>query len=222
MPVKKIIKKSTAINKSASENTSSNSIRTKYFTKKNLIIVVLIIIISAVLYLSKNQLIVATVNGEPINRFTFINELEKQDGKRILESLVSKTLVLQEAKKKNINITPSEIDSEIKNIEDNLKTRGQTLDQVLKLQGITMDTVKDQIKLNLLMKKLLGANVSVTDKEVSDYMEKNKSLIPEGTNPDESKKQIKTQLEQQKFQEKAQEFMKNLQDKAKIKYFLKI
>lgn len=153
---------------------------------------------------------------------TFINELEKQDGKRVLESLISKTLVLQEARNKNINITSDEMTSEIKNIEESLKARGQTLDQILKLQGITIDSVKDQIKLNLIMKKLLGDRVSVTDKEISEYIEKNKNLIPEGSSPDEAKKQVKTQLEQQKFQEKGQEFMKDLQSKAKINYFIKI
>ena len=224
MPAKKAVKQKS--NLSSGENKTITetfgSLKDKYFTKKYIIIALLIILIAGILFTSRNQIIVATVNGEPINRFTLINELEKQDGKRVMESIVSKTLVLQEAKKKNIVVTQNEIDSEIKKIEEGLKARGQTLNQVLQLQGVTIDVVQEQIKLNLIMKKILGDKITVSDKEVADYIEKNKPEAPEGTKPEDLRVQIKTQLEQQKFQEKAQEFMKNLQDKAKINYYIKL
>jgi len=224
MPAKKAVKQKS--NLSSGENKTITetfgSLKDKYFTKKYIIIALLIILIAGILFVSKNQIIVATINGEPINRFTLINELEKQDGKRVMESIVSKTLVLQEAKKKNIVVTQNEIDSEIKKIEEGLKARGQTLNQVLQLQGVTIDVVQEQIKLNLIMKKILGDKITVSDKEVADYIEKNKPEAPEGTKPEDLRVQIKTQLEQQKFQEKAQEFMKNLQDKAKINYYIKL
>lgn len=224
MPVKKPAKQK--LNSLSEENKNvhpnSTGFKEKYLTKKYITIALLVIIVAGILFTFKNQLIVATVNGEPINRFAFINELEKQDGKRVMESIVSKTLVLQEAKKKNIVISQGDIDAEIKKIEESLKARGQTLDQVLQLQGVTIDVVQEQIKLNLMMKKLLGDKIAVSDKDVADYLEKNKSTLPEGTNPEDAKTQAKSQLEQQKFQEKAQEFMKSLQDKAKINYYIKL
>ena len=224
MPAKKVLKQKSNFSSGENKNITKTfgSLKDKYFTKKYIIIALLIILIAGILFTSRNQIIVATVNGEPINRFTLINELEKQDGKRVMESIVSKTLVLQEAKKKNIVVTQNEIDSEIKKIEEGLKARGQTLNQVLQLQGVTIDVVQEQIKLNLIMKKILGDKITVSDKEVADYIEKNKPEAPEGTKPEDLRVQIKTQLEQQKFQEKAQEFMKNLQDKAKINYYIKL
>ena len=44
--------------------------------------------------------------------------------------------------------------AEIKNIDENLKKRGQSLDQVLTLQGITIDKVKDQNLKRILRLKL--------------------------------------------------------------------
>jgi len=221
MQVKRATAKKTQVdieNKMPSRNITGGN----FLNKRNIILALAVVLVLAILVLLKNQFIVASVNGESINRLTLIRELEKQAGKKVLEGLVTNTLVLQEAKKRNITITDNELNAEIKNIDENLKKRGQSLDQVLTLQGLTIDKVKDQIKLNLIMKKLLSDKISVSDKDVSDYIEKNSKLIPQGTNPDDTKNQIRQQLEQQKLQEEGQELIKSLQDKAKINYFIKL
>ena len=172
--------------------------------------------------LLRNQLIVATVNGESINRLTLINQLEKQAGKKVLEGLVTNTLILQEAKSKNITVSNDEVSSEIKNIDDNLKKQGQSLDQALMLQGLTMDVVREQVKTSLIVRKLLAGKISVSDKDISDYIDKNKESIPKDSDLEDTKKQARQQLEQHKFQEKYQELIKSLQDKAKINYLIKL
>ena len=221
MQVKRAIAKKTQVdikNKMSSRNITGGN----FLNKRNIILALVVVLVLAILILLKNQFIVVSVNGESINRLTLIRELEKQAGKKVLEGLVTNTLILQEAKKRNITITDNELNAEIKNIDENLKKRGQSLDQVLTLQGLTIDKVKDQIKLNLIMKKLLSDKISVSDKDVSDYIEKNSKLIPQGANPDDTKNQVRQQLEQQKLQEKGQELIKSLQDKAKINYFIKL
>ena len=221
MQVKRATAKKTQVdikNKMSSRNITGGN----FLNKRNIILALVVVLVLAILILLKNQFIVVSVNGESINRLTLIRELEKQAGKKVLEGLVTNTLILQEAKKRNITITDNELNAEIKNIDENLKKRGQSLDQVLTLQGLTIDKVKDQIKLNLIMKKLLSDKISVSDKDVSDYIEKNSKLIPQGANPDGTKNQVRQQLEQQKLQEKGQELIKSLQDKAKINYFIKL
>ena len=221
MQVKRATAKKTQVdieNKVSSRNITGGN----FLNKRNIIVALAVILVLAILVFLKNQFIVASVNGESINRLTLIRELEKQAGKKVLEGLVTNTLMLQEAKKRNITITDNELNAEIKNIDENLKKRGQSLDQVLTLQSLTIDKVKDQIKLNLIMKKLLSDKISVSDKDVSDYIEKNSKLIPQGANPDDTKNQIRQQLEQEKLQEEGQELIKSLQDKAKINYSIKL
>ena len=221
MQVKRAIAKKTQVdikNKMSSRNITGGN----FLNKRNIILALVVVLVLAILILLKNQFIVVSVNGESINRLTLIRELEKQAGKKVLEGLVTNTLILQEAKKRNITITDNELNAEIKNIDENLKKRGQSLDQVLTLQSLTIDKVKDQIKLNLIMKKLLSDKISVSDKDVSDYIEKNSKLIPQGANPDDTKNQVRQQLEQQKLQEEGQELIKSLQDKAKINYSIKL
>lgn len=192
-----------------------------YLNKRNVIIALVVIFIITAILLLRNQLIVATVNGESINRLTLINQLERQAGKKVLEGLVTNTLILQEAKNKNITVSNSEIDSEIKNIDDSFKKRRQSLDQVLMLQGLTIDVVREQVKTSLIVRKLLAGKISVSDKDISDYIDQNKKSIPKDANLEDTKKHARQQLEQQKLQEKYQELIKSLQDKAKINYLIK-
>ncbi len=201
---------------------SKHTISGNYLNKRNIIIVLVVIFIVAVISLLRNQLIVATVNGESINRLTLINQLEKQVGKKVLEGLVTTTLILQEAKNKNITVSNDEINSEIKNIDGSLKKRGQSLDQALVLQGLTIDVVREQVKTSLIVRKLLAGKISVSDKDISDYIDQNKKSIPQDANLEDTKKQVRQQLEQQKLQEKYQELIKSLQDKAKINYLIKL
>ena len=72
------------------------------------------------------------------------------------------------------------------------------------------------------MKKLEAGKIFVSDKDISDYIDQNKKLIPQDANLEDTKKQVRQQLEQQKLQEKGQELIKSLQDKAKINYLIKL
>ena len=181
-------------------------------------IFLIVVILAAILYLFKNQFVVATVNGKPISRLTLISELEKQSGKQTLEGLITKTLSLQEAKKQNVIIGDEEIGKEIEQIEKNLVSQGQSLDQVLGAQGMEKDELREKIKLQKIVEKIVGGSVSVTDEEVSDYLEKNKDSIPQDLNIEEVKATIKEQLKQQKMNEEIQVWLESLRNTARINY----
>ncbi|HLL60273.1 MAG TPA: hypothetical protein VK338_01020, partial [Candidatus Nitrosocosmicus sp.] len=66
----------------------------------------------------------ATVNGEVISMDTLNKELVRQGGQKVLENSVTETLIYQEAKKKNISADQKEIDQKIKDIENELKSKG--------------------------------------------------------------------------------------------------
>lgn len=169
--------------------------------------------------LFRGQFIVATVNGEPISRFTLINELEKEAGARVMESLVTKKLILQEAKKKNVNVSNGEIDEEVKRVEKTLKDQGQDLDAALSQQGMTRDQFKEQVVVQLTLKKLVADKAKVTDKEVNEYLEKNKDNLPKEMGEKELKEAVKGQLEQQKFSQAAGDLVNSLKASGNIKYY---
>lgn len=218
---KKITKSSTGKIVSSSNPLSRLNQASLFKNRKAVFFAVIIIAgLLALLFIFKGLFIASIVNGEPISRFSVIKELEKQGGKSVLDSLVTKKIIAQEVRKKNITISQSEIDQEIKKIEESLKTQGTTLDQVMKTRGMTKTELNEQIKLQLSIAEMVGKDVEVSDKEIDDFITANKAQFPEGTSEDQIKKQSSEQIKQQKLQQKTQEFIKNLQEKAKITNFV--
>ncbi|MDP3998492.1 MAG: SurA N-terminal domain-containing protein [bacterium] len=189
------------------------------FLKKPVFFIPLVVIILAgLLYYFRGQFVVASVNGQPIWRFTLIRELENQAGKQTLDGLVTKTLVFQEAKKKNITVSEEELNQETQKLDENFKKQGGDLNQFLESQKMTQEEFQERIKLQKIVEKLVG-DVEVTDQEVDDYLAKNKSFLPEGASEEELKRTAKEQLRQQKLNEKIQSWIKSLRDNAKVSYF---
>lgn len=194
-------------------------------SKKNLLVFLLTIgLTGGVLYYFKDQVIVATVNGQPILRFTLIKELEKQSGEEILNVLVTQALIWQEAEKQGVTVSNEEVDQEVKQIEEELAAQGQDLNQVLSLQGMTRDELKEQVSIQKVAEKIVKKNtkeVEVTDEEVENYFVENKDSFSEDADEEETKKNIRQQLEQQKLNQAIGLWVESLRDSADITYFKK-
>lgn len=185
------------------------------------VFVPLVIVVLLILgFLLKGLFVAALVNGQPILRLSVIEELEKQGGKQTLASLVNQTLILQEARRKNVEVAQKEIDAEAKKIEEDLKKQGQNLDTALLMQGLTRKDFLMQLKLRSLVEKLLADQIEVMDKEVADYIEKNKETLPTNLKEDEINKGVRNQLKQQKLATKSQEWLANLTKNAQINYLV--
>jgi len=182
--------------------------------KQELITLAVLVLVITALYFTKGFFVAAVVNGKAVSRFSVVSELEKQGGAQVLQSLVQRELILQEAKKQKLTVTQAEIDAELAKAEESLKASGTTLDQALAQRGLTKADVVDQIRTQKLVEKLLGSQIEVTDEELAAYVKENK-LEKEDVNT------IKEQLKQQKLYEKYQVFVTDLETKAKINYWVK-
>lgn len=188
--------------------------------KKSLLIPIILIILAGLLFYFKGLFLAATVNGQPIWRYNLIRELEKQSGKRALDAIVTKELVLQEAKKQNVTISDDEVNKEIDKLKENLKKENQDLNQLLASEGISEPEFREQIRLQKIVEKIAGKDIQITDQEVSDYISKNKDMFPKDSKPEDLKAQVKDQLIQQRLSEKIQEWITSLRNEAKINYYL--
>jgi len=180
----------------------------------------LVIVLAIFAFLFKGLFIAAIVNGQPISRLSVVSALEHQSGKQALSSLISEDLILQEANRRHINVSQSDIDSDIKKIETTLKSQGVTLDQALLARGLTRNDLVLQIKVQKLLTKIVGQNVKVTADDISSYIDKNKDTLPQDLSDDQLRSQVKQQLEQQQLQDKTQTLIADLQKKASIQYFV--
>ncbi len=187
-------------------------------SKKHFVVLILIIIFG-LLYYFKGLFIAATVNGQPITRFSVISELEKKSGKQTLDSLVTKTLILQEANKRKITVSEKEVQDEMKKIEKNIETQGQKLDQLLKTQGLTKADLEEQIKLQKIVEKMFSKEITVSESEINQFVEANKQSIPSGADSAKVRQAAIEQIKQQKLNEKVQALVGQLKREAKINYF---
>lgn len=189
-------------------------------TKTKIALILAFVIIVAALYKGKGLFVAALVNNEPITRFSVISDLEKHSGKQSLDSLITQALIAQEAKKKGISVSSSEVDAEINKVSESVKSQGQDLTSLLALQGMTMSDLRDQMKTQKMVEKLLGSEIEPSDKDIEEYIKTNKDSLPKDQSEDQIKTQVKDQLRQQNLSTKFQTWIADVKAKANIKYYV--
>lgn len=164
----------------------------------------------------KSMIVVAWVNNQPIFRYNLIRELEAQGGQQVLDTLITKEMILQTAKKRGVGVSQEEVETEMVKIEEIAQQQGMSLDELLELQDIKRSDLIKQIKIQQVVEKLAGEGVEVSDEEAKVYLEENKDFLPENSTEEELMKTTKNQLKQQKLNTKIQEMIGQLKDEAKV------
>lgn len=209
-------------------STSSILSRPRIKIKRRTVIITLVIIalIGLAVYY-RSLFVVATVNGQPISRLAYIQETEAvyvpdarvTAGKQAMNQIITKTLLSQEANRRHITVGDKEINDSVAKTRKSLEKSGQTLESALALQGDSLPAYKARIKIQMILDKLVGT-ITVSDKEIADYIEKNKASLPTDASEADLKSQAKESLRQQKYSEKVQALISGLQQKAKITYLI--
>lgn len=177
---------------------------------------IIALILAAVLYYFRGMFVVARVNGAFVTRKDYVAEMQRLSGKRALDNVITLELVQQEAKKKKISVSNKEVEAETQKVRNGLTAQGQTLEQALKENGMTMSDLNQQVKIQLMIKKLLADKIKVSDKEVTAYIAENKETAPQ------SKETVREQLESQKLNQAFGPWISDLKAKSKINTFIGI
>ncbi len=185
------------------------------------VVVLVLALLVLVGYFVKDYFIIATVDGTPITRYELMTEMEKNYGKDVTDGLISKILVQKEAKRKGISVSQDEINKEIDKLKAKTLQQGFEWEDALKQQRLTEDILRNQLKYQILVQKLLKDQLIVTDKDVEDYINKNKETFKKQKITDEMKKNIKDGLSSQKAQTVITPWLKQLKEKSKIEYRVK-
>jgi len=162
--------------------------------------------------------IVATVNGKPIYRHSYIIQLQKQDKQTVLSQMVQDALIAGEAKNKGIVINQEEIDKGLAAIEDQVKAQGTTLDEAMKAQGVTKEEVMSQIRTQKIAEALASPSAEVTKEQIDAFLKENKAYLPTGKTDSELQTLAKEQLETQAKNTALSTWFSNLKSSAKIIY----
>ena len=146
------------------------------------------------LFLAYRFFVLAWVDRVPVTRLQLDKRLENKFGKETTEQIISETLLLSEARRKNTGVSKADLDREVKKITD--QQGGQDkLNQILQVQNMSMDEFRDRIRYQLLIEKMFGGEATVSAQEVDEYIQKNKDQFPETINDESSESaKLKTDI----------------------------
>jgi hypothetical protein len=181
--------------------------------KTGFIIALIIIVVGVFAWYNKGLFVAGNINGHIVTTPSFYNSLVKADGSQVFDSVVQETLVKQEASKKKITASKAEIDKKVADLEKNLGGK-ENLDVALTQNNTTMDQLRKQLEMQILVEKILADQIKVTDAEITKYINDNKA-----TNPSITHAQASDQVKNQKLNDKFTTWYANLKSKAKIYKF---
>lgn len=189
-------------------------------TKRTPLIIVLVLVILALGgFFFKEKFVVAVVNGKPIFRYHLNQKLVSSFGKETLENLIVEELIKEEVKKNKVTVSEKEVDEEMAKLAKNLG-EGTKIEDVLKLQGISLKDFRRQLKMRLEVNKILEKEISISDDEINAFIKDNSQAIT-ATGEAERKAQAREILKDQQLSQKIQKWVSDLLAKGKITRFLK-
>jgi len=162
------------------------------------------------------MLYVAKVNGVGIPRGEWEKTLKSRYGQSAARDLTGVYMIRGELKKAGISVSEEEVNQEIASIEKQLN--GQSLESILKGQGRTLTDFRQDVSLQVGMRKLLGGSITVTDAEVDDYLKSEGSTLT-GTEA-EKREAAKKTLTDQKLSDEINKWYSDLQNKAVVENYL--
>lgn len=149
-------------------------------------ILILLLIMLPLKLLATEIEIVADVNGEPISnldierRINFINSLlgtqkinQKEVKPQILRQLIDEIIIINEAQRLKIELSDEELNNAVTLfLTQSLKLEADEVDQYVKKHNIDLNTLKKQVKCQLLWNKIIEVGIvpliNISDKEVDD------------------------------------------------------
>jgi foldase protein PrsA len=177
-------------------------------------LVVIVIVIGGLFVYKKELFLAANINGKLITTPQFYNRLVETNGTATFETIEREVLIEQEAKNKGITLSEEEIDEKIAEIEERFGG-SEGFQQALEANNTTMEQLRDQIRIQVLVEKLFEDKASVTDKEVAKYMKDNKEFVKDMT-----KAQVREQLKSEKIGAEFNKWFEEAKKNATIeKYF---
>ncbi|PKR56967.1 peptidylprolyl isomerase [Thalassospira lohafexi] len=132
--------------------------------------------------------VAAVVNDEPISIIDLVERIKliavssniemtpqksNEMAPQILQQLINEKLQMQEAERRGIEVTQSDIDLAKSTIEQNAGLASGMLDKFLEQRRVAAGTIEDQIKPQVAWQKLLGTmrrDVQISDAEIDENL----------------------------------------------------
>jgi len=153
---------------------------------------------------------VAKVNGQVITRERLLEELEDQQGKQVLDNLITVMLIEQEAKNKGASVSSAEVKGYVDHYAKQMKERGQDFDEMLEQTGKTRADLEKVYRIQLLLGKML-----MSEDDLKKHFDDNRKQFDKPAKTEYSKIVVQEQEEAEKIRKQIADGEKEFADVAK-------
>lgn len=158
--------------------------------------------------------LVAIVAGQPLTRFEVEQQLYKQGGKAMEDSLITQKLVEAELNKMKVNVDKADIDKRVEEMRATVP-QGSTLEKELADKGFTLDEVRKLVELQLRINKALEPKATVSAEEVAKYIKDNGKYMTGKTDADK-KTEAESILKQDKLSAAIEQWIDEVRTNGKV------
>lgn len=121
--------------------------------------------------------VAAVVNGDQVMVDELFDLLYAQGGSEILDQLITRQLIIQEAGRLGIVVSEDDVDAEIdKIIEEGFTGSEEEFLMILAQYGVALEAFREDARLNLLARAIAMEQTEFTEDQGRDFFEENRHL----------------------------------------------
>ncbi|QOS98585.1 peptidyl-prolyl cis-trans isomerase [Brevibacterium sp. JNUCC-42] len=165
-------------------------------------LILLLAVVSGAWYKGAGLVAVAKVGDETVTEQALITQLKERYGKQMLDRMIDHQLVFQEANRLHITVSDQRVQEEIQRIKGHFPHEGDMPSEVQDRLGQTPVQMEQEVRYQLLLKKLATQNVKISDEELRTYFQQHQTDYIQPTTVHLYRLLVKTEAEAQSlFQE---------------------
>ncbi|RAS83300.1 foldase protein PrsA [Priestia endophytica] len=148
----------------------------KLFKRKVMYIILSVALVALIVcggWVYSKEQVVASVDGSDITKDDVYNLLADQNGAAAVDTLITEKIIDKEAEKEDIKITDKQVNQELDDLKEQYGGE-DTFNQTLEASGVSLSSLKEDIKKNKEIEELLRPSIKITEKEMKEYFNENK------------------------------------------------
>ncbi|KMZ43339.1 MULTISPECIES: peptidyl-prolyl cis-trans isomerase [Bacillales] len=110
----------------------------------------------------------AIVGDKTISNDEYVTALKQKFGKQVLNDMINREVVFQEAKRSGITVDPKQLEQELSQIRDSYGSRTDSEFEaaLIKQAGTTVEALKQEISYQILLQTLATKDMTIKDEEI--------------------------------------------------------
>jgi len=158
--------------------------------------------------------VVATIGSTNITQNQVYEEMKSNVGKEAMANVITTELIKLEGKAQGVTVTDEDLDKVINPIKEKLKTP-EKFQEYLDEKGMDEKALRERTRLLLQRDRLIEKAFPTTEKDITEYYEKNKDKL--GGTLEQVRPQVEEKVKERNRRKNSQEWLDSMSKKYQVK-----